>query len=354
MVSSSSNLYATLQKIVRNMDLDGNGVISLKEFRPVYLKLNPLGTDKDVTRVFKQIDSDNSGTISCEELAKHYGFHFRSDHTVDGEVDTAGMSDEQLIELMHLNSIASDIALRRTIAADSEVHEGKMRDAKAVLEEQRKLMAMSNAHRLEIRRRSSKMAEIVHLLKGSGASVKRHSTQPEADMLDACALGDFAAVDSLLKEGVDPAICDDKGEGALHKLCRIGGLSASTTASKLVSKGVELDYQDRNGKTAAHIAAEYGHVDLLAWLFAKGADARLATVEGWTILHEAVFHGDAKCVELLLHMHNGPGVNTRDSHGRTALHIAAYRAPEEMLRLLCAQRTAPRACDMRGRGGERG
>lgn len=106
--SSAANLYATLKKIVELIDADNSGQIDLAEFRPVYMRLNPLGSDEDAKRVFSSIDADGSGEISINELAAHYGLKVGSKGVVVGDLDTSGMSDDQLIELMHLNSIASD------------------------------------------------------------------------------------------------------------------------------------------------------------------------------------------------------------------------------------------------------
>lgn len=110
---NAENLYATLKNIVTNLDLDGSGKIDLEEFQPVYSRLNPLGTQADGRDKFALIDADNDGAISVVELAEHYGFRFVSGGDVSGDVDTTGMTDNQLIELMHLNSIASDSAMKR-------------------------------------------------------------------------------------------------------------------------------------------------------------------------------------------------------------------------------------------------
>ena len=44
---------------------------------------------------------------------------------------------------------------------------------------------------------------------------------------------------------------------------------------------------------------------------------------GWTPLHESVFRNNSNCARLLL-THKAD-VNAFDSHGITALHIAAYK-----------------------------
>lgn len=110
---NAQSLFATLQDIVRNMDINGSGSIECEEFHPIYMRLNPLGSQDDADRKFHEIDTDNDATISIVELAEHYGFRFASDGDVDGDVDTNSMRDDQLIELLQLSSIATDCAKER-------------------------------------------------------------------------------------------------------------------------------------------------------------------------------------------------------------------------------------------------
>ncbi|KAJ1638393.1 ankyrin repeat-containing domain protein [Pavlovales sp. CCMP2436] len=327
------NLFETLKNILKTLDADESGALSLDEFTPAYMKLNPLATTKMAMKVFDEIDTNASRTITLEELGRHYGFKFNSSHMLDAaDIDTKGMTDEQLISLMRLNSIASDSRMQRMQQADFDKRTTNLKAKQVLLEEQKLLMTMSNAHRLDSRRRSSTMLQIPlgDLVKHN--NIKEHSSLPESE-----------------------------GEGALHKLCRLGDAGCTKTATMLLEAGVDIDYQDRNGKTAAHYAAEYGHANMLAWLFAKGANATLAAIDGWSVLHEAVFNGDKSCIDLLLHMHNGPDINMRDSHMRTALHVAAYRCGEDIIHLLIDNGADPiledtqlmNAADLAGRAGRR-
>ncbi|KAJ1630693.1 ankyrin repeat-containing domain protein [Pavlovales sp. CCMP2436] len=182
-----------------------------------------------------------------------------------------------------------------------------------------------------IRHRQSFLPEVVEL--DSLREGKRRARQASISFLDACTLGDGKAIAQALEAGVNVQVSDDRGEGALHNWARAttGDADSARTAAELLKAGIDIDYQDHHGKTAAHFAAEYGHSKMLAWLYAKGANMHLTTVDGWTVLHEAVFKGDKASIDMLLHMVGGPDINARDASARTALHIAAYRCDEEVL-----------------------
>lgn len=331
---AATTLFETLRNILKQLDVNNNGCIEFSEFKGCYIRLNPLATEADARRVFETIDRNNSRSISLIELGHYYGFKFKNEK-LEGDVDTSGMSDEKLIELMHLNSIASDNARQVAAAQDSTARTARIRHVQGQVEEQNRQHTLANAHRLDKERKASVVGDAAGLLAARmGEPIKGQGAQPEIDFLESCALGDYDAIEQAIKAGVNCLVCDDKKESALHKICRVGGKRCTSIAGLLLQKGVSLNYQERNGKTAAHFAAEYGHASVLAWLLGKGADPSIRTTEGWTVLHEACFHSDKGCCELLLHMHKGPAVNALDMHGRTALHIAAYRASEEIVHLL--------------------
>eukprot|EP00043_Microstomoeca_roanoka_P000528 m.27998 g.27998 ORF g.27998 m.27998 type:complete len:169 (-) comp10363_c0_seq2:278-784(-) len=83
-----------------------------------------------------------------------------------------------------------------------------------------------------------------------------------------------------------------------------------------------LEQQGHWKRTAAHLAAKYGHDDCLELLQGSGADLTLGDEVGMTPLHLAVVYGRLNTVETLL----GLGVDanvTNKMTGDTPLHLAA-------------------------------
>ena len=81
--------------------------------------------------------------------------------------------------------------------------------------------------------------------------------------------------------------------------------------------------------------------DTSTWTFAETLAHTRRTAAG--LHHAGLRQGD----RLLIALPNGPDINARDTHGRTALHIASYRASEDVLHLLYAHvRTSRRLCHM--------
>jgi hypothetical protein len=86
------------------------------------------------------------------------------------------------------------------------------------------------------------------------------------------------------------------------------------------------------GRTALHMAAEYGHTDVVSLLLRAGADANARdNVRGLTPAYSAASRKHVNVLKILL-----PYVNVSDSSdtGVTALHVAAYSGDVETVRLL--------------------
>lgn len=331
------NLFATLQQVFAQLDVNGDGRVCLAEFRPIYERLNPSCTGSDVKKRFMSIDTDSSGTISADEMAAYYGFNAET-----GELNGGALTDAQIIELMHLSSLTSQHTNERRAKKAAAKPEGGATDDALVSElvqsAQARLIIAGPGANVGPRRGSITMLRLA-----GGAvlekTIKIHAkTEKEHEFLDSCALGDFARARALLAQGVEACIAGERGEGPMHKVARIGTSEAISMARQLLEAGVDVNLQDLEGKTAAHYAAEYAHADMLAWLFAMGADPEAISIEGWSVLHQAVFKADRPCIELLVNMYRPKiDINAQDIHARTPLHIAAYRADEDVLRLLYAR-----------------
>ena len=124
----------------------------------------------------------------------------------------------------------------------------------------------------------------------------------------------------------------------LHEAIRrcsvhIIGLLLDKTANKL-----KIDSQ---GRTALHIAAASGHLEVLKYILESIHkkiplfDAKFNDKQGRNVLHHAACSGVPEVIKYLLQDHNGESViNNTDNHGWTPLHWAAKSGNEAVFDLL--------------------
>ncbi|KAK4152039.1 Glycerophosphoryl diester phosphodiesterase family-domain-containing protein [Chaetomidium leptoderma] len=107
----------------------------------------------------------------------------------------------------------------------------------------------------------------------------------------------------------------------------------------LVEAGVDINWQAKDGETALHIAARFGH-DECARVLLKGTAEQKANLElvedsfAWTALHIAAVDGHLSVAQLLVDA--GADVDKLDSSGWTAKEHAALRGHLPIARLLAA------------------
>ena len=89
-----------------------------------------------------------------------------------------------------------------------------------------------------------------------------------------------------------------------------------------------------DGFTALGLASFFGHLDLIKWLLANGANPNIAANNPMKVtpLHSACAISNFEIAELLIQ--NGADVNAKQMRGVTPLHSAAHNGQLEIVQLL--------------------
>lgn len=158
--------------------------------------------------------------------------------------------------------------------------------------------------------------------------------------------GNIEAIKSLLDQGADINQRSSHGMTALYyalekyknghgnvveSLLCIGN-KYKNVIEYLVSQGADVNQADFNGIAPLHIAANYGHLELVQLLVSKGADINRKTLHGLTPLHNAAISGNLKLVEFFISQ--GADKNQTDMWGEAALYYAVKNGHLDIIEYL--------------------
>ena len=106
----------------------------------------------------------------------------------------------------------------------------------------------------------------------------------------------------------------------------------------LLTKGhADIEAKDSSGCTPLLIAAQYGQVEVVAFLLQKGAQLLALDKSGDTALHWASYKGSIPVCGLLGYYDNALTFAMVDQYGQTPLHLAALRGHTTVVRYILRQ-----------------
>jgi ankyrin repeat protein len=147
----------------------------------------------------------------------------------------------------------------------------------------------------------------------------------------------------------DPALLEVEDNDGVRPLAVAAWHGHLGLARLLIARGANINATGYDGFTALHYAAQDGHAEVLALLLDKGAHANIRDDIGMTPLMWACSEGHLGVVKMLVQYMEGQGLDERSNGGWTALHNAANRGHEEVVRFLLLAGADPTITDDEGR-----
>ncbi|OCT45772.1 hypothetical protein CLCR_01420 [Cladophialophora carrionii] len=168
---------------------------------------------------------------------------------------------------------------------------------------------------------------IVRLILDAGADIDAKDHLSRTPLYLACVGGFLRSVEMLLEEGARTDVIAEQGQTALYKAA---GKGQEEIVEVLLRYGADPDLgHGRLGETILYKAAWYNELDVVDHLITFGADVNIKNskkMESYKDSKEKILHGVLAGLSKDHAMMNG--------WGKTALHAAAFRGHQEMVRVL--------------------
>uniref|UniRef100_A0ABD2WWV0 Uncharacterized protein n=1 Tax=Trichogramma kaykai TaxID=54128 RepID=A0ABD2WWV0_9HYME len=154
------------------------------------------------------------------------------------------------------------------------------------------------------------------------------------------------AVETLLRNGADPNLVNEKGETPLHFMSRTRAKEVVAKTfldiSDSLNRPVPIDARDNKGNTPLHSAIEKRHVHMVEFLLKHGADPNASNQEGSTPRHLICTMLVTKKSPIFLRIfykicdevQQTVQVDARDKLGRTPLQLAVAHLSLDTVDLL--------------------
>ncbi|XP_071491103.1 uncharacterized protein [Diadema antillarum] len=178
---------------------------------------------------------------------------------------------------------------------------------------------------------SKRRTRVIQTLVDNGVNVNDQKQNGMAPLHIAAINGSTDTVSQLLDNSADIELMDDEGMTPLHRATLYNRVE---TMALLIHEGAVIDEVDNNGFTPLLCAAWKGHVPAGDLLLTRGADINVSDQHNKTPLHWAAEMDHVDIMKFFLQSGGNEHVNNPDTFERTALHYAAERGNNTMIRLL--------------------
>lgn len=155
--------------------------------------------------------------------------------------------------------------------------------------------------------------------------VDQRNVRGETALHWACIRGHTRAIHELISRcNADIHAACAKGYSAMHLAAQNGHVMVM---AQLARKGLPVDVRDNNGRTPLHWAAYKGFDPTVRWLLSHGADPTAMDWEKCLPVHWAALRGHSGTIRLLVETGaSGPLLKSKDRTGGTPLTLAKEKA----------------------------
>ncbi len=181
-----------------------------------------------------------------------------------------------------------------------------------------------------------------------GVNVDAQRADGKTLLILAAKASDVVLVRDLIAAGADVNATTHNGGNALMFAAIRGDIE---TQKALIDAGADVNAVGGFDWTAILVASVKGHVPAVRQLLVSGADPNLRDIYGWTPLMRAVYEERELIVQVLLEQPN-VALNVSNDQGATALHLAAVKGNEALIRSLLLAGADPSMGDRNGRTPE--
>lgn len=147
-------------------------------------------------------------------------------------------------------------------------------------------------------------------------------------------------VEALIESGARITEVDNDGRIPLILAAQEGHVPV---VAALLEAGSPIEARAHDGKTALRVAALEGHKDVVQYLVCHGADVNYKDADGRSSLYVLALENHVVMAEYLLDQ--DAEVESCDLEGRTPLHVAAWQGHYDMVELLLNNRADVNAVD---------